>query len=116
MGAARTRKRIADIIENIGRIETFIQGMSRAAFEQDMKTALAVERCLLIISEAAVRLGDDEAALMPDVPWPDVRGMGNHLRHAYDRLDADTLWATIERDLRPLRAACEQALRDTDDQ
>ena len=27
-------------------------------------------------------------------PWRDIRGMGNRLRHAYDRLDHDIVWNT----------------------
>ena len=31
---------------------------------------------------------------MPDQPWSDIRGMGNPLRRAYDRVDVDILWRT----------------------
>jgi uncharacterized protein with HEPN domain len=41
---------------------------------------------------------------MPNQPWSDIRGMGNRLRHAYDRLDLDIVWNTAG-DLLPLLAA-----------
>ena len=63
--------------------------MDRQAFERDGKTRDAVERCLERICEAAHRLGGRAAQLMPNQPWSDIRGMGNRLRHAYDRLDLD---------------------------
>ena len=58
-----------------------------------------MERCLGRICEAAVRLGDQAALLMPDQPWSDIRGMGNRLRHAYDRLSLDIVWDVVQRDL-----------------
>jgi uncharacterized protein with HEPN domain len=78
--------------------------MDRQAFERDGKTRDAVERCLERICEAAHRLGGRAAQLMPNQPWSDIRGMGNRLRHAYDRLDLDIVWNTAG-DLLPLLAA-----------
>ena len=34
-------------------------------------------------------LGDQAGDLVPDHPWGDIRGMGNRLRHAYDRVSLD---------------------------
>jgi uncharacterized protein with HEPN domain len=113
MVSSRPKQRILDIVANIERIEAFTSQLSRAEYEADLRTVLAVERCLLIISEAAVKLGSEAESLMPKMPWEDIRGIGNQLRHGYDRLDADTLWSTIERDLQPLHAACLQAIKTT---
>ena len=61
------------------------------AFRQDPKTIAAVERKLQVISEAAVRLGEQAEALCPGLPWRDVREIGNWLRHQYDREDSSDL-------------------------
>jgi uncharacterized protein with HEPN domain len=50
------------------------------AFRQDLKTIAAVERKLLVISEAAIRLKEDASRLCPGLPWPEIRGIGNWLR------------------------------------
>jgi uncharacterized protein with HEPN domain len=71
--------------------------MDRQAFERDGKTRDAVERCLERICEAAHRLGGRAAQLMPNQPWSDIRGMGNRLRHAYDRLDLGDLLPRLRR-------------------
>jgi uncharacterized protein with HEPN domain len=76
-------------------------------FERD-----AVERCLERISEAAFRLGERAAELVPNQPWGDIRGMGNRLRHAYDRINLDVLWNTVQDSLPSLKADAEQALRN----
>jgi uncharacterized protein with HEPN domain len=49
---------LRDIIEAIISIEQFTAGIDLEAFRSDPKTVSAVERKILLISEAAVRLGD----------------------------------------------------------
>jgi len=51
------------------------------------------------------------ADLCPDIPWREVRGLGNRLRHDYDSIDLGRIWLLIERDLPPLKTACRAALR-----
>lgn len=62
------------------------------------------------ISEAAKKLGTLAKQLAPDQPWRDIRGIGNRLRHEYDKIDRRQIWATVANDLAPLRAACKQAI------
>jgi uncharacterized protein with HEPN domain len=79
--------------------------MDLEAFRADSKTVAAVERKLLVISEAAIRLGEHAQTLCPGLPWNNIRGIGNWLRHQYDRVDVDTVWNTVTEDLPSLRAA-----------
>jgi uncharacterized protein with HEPN domain len=101
---------LADIIENAERVEIYLAGMDRQAFERDGKTRDAVERCLERICEAAHRLGRRATELMPSQPWGDIRGMGNRLRHAYDRLDLDIVWNTARDRLPALATDARRAL------
>ena len=87
-----------DIYEAIQSIERFILGMDFSIFKADEKTNAAVERKLLLLSEAARRLGDDAEKLCPGIPWNNIRGIGNWLRHQYDRVDPSVIWLTVERD------------------
>ncbi len=41
----------------------------------------------------------------------DIRGLGNRLRHGYDRLDLDVLWHTVCHELPELAAAVRQTLQ-----
>ncbi len=68
-------------------------------------------RCLERVCEAAHRLGDLAPVLMPDEPWADIRGMGNKLRHAYDNISIDVIWATVHQRLPSLEAAARGALK-----
>ena len=84
--------------------------MDLEAYRQDARTQAAVERKMLVISESAVRLGSAAEILCPGVPWRDIRGIGNWLRHQYDRVNAETVWNTVTDDLPPLKAAVEKAI------
>jgi uncharacterized protein with HEPN domain len=75
-----------------------------------LKTYDAVERCLERISEAANKLGTAAESLCPGVPWPQIRGIGNRLRHEYDRIDGVRIWFMVERDLAPLKLAIQAVL------
>src|SRR5258708_33709487 len=103
-------QRFGDIIENIERIRRFTAGMDLQAFAANEQTTLAVKYSLLVISEAAVKLSVLAADLCPDIPWREIRGLGNRLRHDYGSIDIVRIWLLLERNLPPLKSACLQAL------
>jgi uncharacterized protein with HEPN domain len=101
---------LRDILDGIDMIVEFVRGMDLETFREDPKTVAAVERKLPLISEAAVRLGDDAERLCPGLPWHNIRGMGNWLRHRYDRVDVEAVWNTVADDLPTLRSGVLRAL------
>jgi uncharacterized protein with HEPN domain len=104
-------QRFSDIIENIERIDRFTAGQDLQGFATNEQAVLAVKYALLIISEAATKLGDVAADLCPDIPWREIRGLGNRLRHGYDSIDSVRIWLLLERNLPPLKIACRAALQ-----
>jgi uncharacterized protein with HEPN domain len=104
--SSRPETRFLDIIENIRLIQTYVAGMDRAAFDADSRTRDAVERCLERVSEAASKLGPQAEILAPGPLWPDVRGLGNVPRHAYDRVDPAKIWKIITNDLPTHHGQC----------
>jgi uncharacterized protein with HEPN domain/predicted nucleotidyltransferase len=87
---------LQDILNSIDMIVQFVQGMDLREYREDPKTVAAVERKLLPISEAATRLGEDADRLCPGLPLHNIRGIGNWLRHRYDRVDVETVWNTVD--------------------
>ena len=101
---------LADIVENARRAAEYIAGMDRDAFASDGRTRDAVERCLERVCEAAFRLREQATELIPSQPWADIRGLGNQLRHAYNRINLETVWNTASVRLPSLRADAERVL------
>ncbi len=101
---------LADIVENAEQVERYIAGMDRQAFERNGLARDGVERCLERVCEAAHRLGKRAAELMPGQPWADIRGMGNRLRHAYDRVSLNVVWNAAHHDLPGLTADARRVL------
>lgn len=108
-------RRFRDILDEIDRIERFTEGMDRQAFAADERTVYAVKHGLLVISEAARKLGTVAPRLAAATPWPEIRALGNRLRHEYEVIKVERIWLMIERDLPPLRSACVGALADLAD-
>jgi uncharacterized protein with HEPN domain len=101
---------LEDILEHIGHIETFLEGKSPVDLAKDQRTVFACQYALLIISEAAKRLGSKAEELCPGFPWRDIRGIGNRLRHAYDMLDHALIWKVYQDDLPSLKIGVANAL------
>lgn len=72
-------------------------------FEDILENILRIERY-------TAKIGDEAENLCPGVPWAQLRGLGNFLRHEYDRVDPDRMWLMVERDLDPLKTAVEATL------
>jgi uncharacterized protein with HEPN domain len=112
MPSSDPARRLRDIVQAIDDIEGFARGVSEAdELQRNRLVARAVERCLQIISEAATKLGAEAEVLCPGQPWADIRGIGNHLRHAYDAINPSVVWHAIREELPALRRACEDALK-----
>lgn len=89
------------------------------AIYQDLLIRSAIERQLLVISEAAIRMHKIEPTagptLAPDIDWPGIRGIGNFIRHKYDDLDASVLADVLLNRLENLRVAAECAVKRLSD-
>ena len=102
--------RLTDIIEAIELINAEMAGISLRAFEPDKRKRWIVERGIEIISEASRHLGDELKARHPEIPWHKVAGIGNVLRHDYQRVAHDVLWNVVNNDLSALESVCREEL------
>jgi len=87
-----------------------MQGKKRADIDADRQLNLALVRLLEIIGEAAARTSEEERALYPKIPWPEIVSLRNRLIHGYDSVDFDILWNVITKDLPPLIEKLEQII------
>ncbi len=101
---------LLDILESCQAIQAFLVGFTITAYQADRKTRRPVEREFQILTEAAYRLGDQATVFCPSVDWRGVRGLGNFLRHEYDKVDDSILWDAVQTKLPHLQMAVQQAL------
>ena len=100
-----------DILDNARSVLTYTEGMTYAQYLTNPLVRDGSERCLARISEAAVKLGPFAPDLLPKHDWTGIRGIGNLLRHDYDKLNIDKIRQIIEHKLQPLIIDIEVAMR-----
>jgi uncharacterized protein with HEPN domain len=91
--------RLTDIIEAIERIHAVLGDTPLDVFEADWQRQWLVERGVEIISESSRHLTDELKARHPEIPWEKVAGIGNVLRHNYERIAAPVIWKLAQADL-----------------
>jgi len=102
--------RLIDIIEAVDLIRSEMAGVTLQSLESNKRKRWLVERGIEIISDASRHLNDELKARHPEIPWSKVDGIGNVLRHEYERVAYDVLWRLVRDDLPPLESACREEL------
>jgi uncharacterized protein with HEPN domain len=97
-----------DVLQAIANIEADTAGLDFERFAADRRTRQLVERNLEIISEASRRIPDSSKATEPDVPWREIAGIENVLRHDYGQVKPEILWGVCTRRLAALKAAVQR--------
>ncbi len=90
---------IGDMLEAIGKVETYTKGLSQDQFQIDTKTKDAVIYNLEIIGEAASRLPTEFKNQCAEVEWNKIIGLRNRIVHAYFGIDLQIVWNVLQRDL-----------------
>ena len=94
---------LLDILDAIGQIETYLEGIAYDCFRQDRMRRDAVVRQLEIIGEASRDLSQAFLNRHPEIPWQDIIGMRHKIAHDYFIVDIRVVWDTAKNDLAPLR-------------
>jgi uncharacterized protein with HEPN domain len=95
---------VAHILEAMSNIELDTEGYDFAKFRKDRRARQLVERNLEILSEASRRLPEELKEREHEIPWRQIAGIGNILRHEYHHTYPSVLWDTCQKDLQPLKA------------
>lgn len=111
MPPASLHDRLGHILKSIMLIQGYWAGKSYADFERSEPLRAATERHLLIISEAIRHVPDEQRAAYPQIPWRDIAGIGNILRHGYDLIDPKRIWDVVQYDLDSLETAIRSILQ-----
>lgn len=98
---------LADILQAARLVQDFATGVAAEAFFEDPLRQSAILRQLEITGEATKRLSEAFRSSHPEIPWRNMAGMRDVLIHAYDHVDLEEVWKTVERDIPRLIALIE---------
>ena len=93
------------ILDAIEGIDQAVRGKTLGDFDGDWLLRHGVQRAIEIISEAARRIPPELQARQPNIPWAQIMGIGNVLRHEYHRVSDTLIWNVVQEYLPPLKAA-----------
>lgn len=113
MFSERLGQRLADILENIVRIENHVRGATKTKFLDDDLLNDGVERCLERIAEAARKIGDHFDDQYTDINFPALRRLGSILRHDYDTIRPELIWDFVKNELPKLKEMAESEIKVT---
>jgi uncharacterized protein with HEPN domain len=97
--------RVHDMLESIRGIEKAVAGKTFRNYERFWVLRSALERGIEVVSEASRHLGREFKFQHNDVRWKDIAGIGNILRHEYQRVDGQMIWNAVKDDLPALKDA-----------
>ena len=101
-----------EILVTIAGVEAAVERHNSASFDKEWFLQRGVERGLEIVSEAVRHLPESLLASRPEISWPDIRAIGNLIRHEYHRVESKVIWSVVTDDLPTLRNAIEAMRRN----
>ena len=108
MARRRIEPILVEMLDALDGIDAATSGKTIDDFRGNWLLRRGVERGMEIISEASRHIPDDLLKVAPDIPWKQIRGIGNALRHEYHRTSDSIIWAVVTDNLPSLRQAVEQ--------
>lgn len=77
----------------------FARGRTRDDLSTDRQLVLSLVKSIEIIGEAAARVSQETRENHPEIPWPKIIAMRNHLVHAYFEINLTRVWDTVQNDV-----------------
>lgn len=93
---------VSDMIHAIESIESY-HVFSLEAFLDDEKTQDAIMFNIIILGEAANRIGQEFQEKHPEIPWSSIIGTRNVIVHGYDQIKLQIVWDILTKDLSSLK-------------
>jgi uncharacterized protein with HEPN domain len=108
MAKPASKERIEHILEAIGLIRTFVEGLNEHEFAANLQVQSAVQFQFAVIGEAVNHIDRDILNKYP-YPWHIPRAFRNFIIHAYHGIKPERIYYAT-RDLEPLEGVLKQML------
>jgi uncharacterized protein with HEPN domain len=105
--------RLLHIRDEIDGIASALRNVTFAQYRESYTLRRAAERAVQIVSEAVKSLPHGMLAKHPEAPWNAIIGIGNILRHEYQRVDDRRLWDIVTVHLPQLRPVIVAMIAET---
>lgn len=115
MNSRSAQFRLEDIIKAIDNAQLILDSADFAEYQRDVAKRMGVERCIEIISEASRHVPQELMQRHPEIPWPEIRGIGNILRHHYQHVSDLIIWRAARKSLPELRIVIADFLAENPD-
>jgi uncharacterized protein with HEPN domain len=102
------------ILDAIKHFRIVLGSADVAELAVDLTRRYAAERCIEIISEASRRIPDEWKSRHPAIPWSDIAGIRNVLRHNYEEVNLQIIVKLRNQPLEDLAAAVSALLNEID--
>jgi len=106
---------IDDILESIGFVEMYLEGMDLADFGSDRKTIDAVVRNFEIIGEASKYIPVEVKERHSQIDWPGIVGLRNRIAHEYFDVSPSIIWEIAKSELPALKKQIKRVIAVTEE-
>ncbi len=90
---------LLDILQAARRAQEFAAGSTQDGFLEKLQVQASLLYQLVIIGAGVRRLSNEFREANGELPWREIAGMRDHLVLAYDAVDLEEVWNTIQVDL-----------------
>ena len=105
---------LLDIFNAIQRIKLFTTNLTQEQLRANEEKQSAILYQIIVVGEATKRLYTEFRAANPHIPWKAIAGMRDILAHQYDRVNFNTLWDVVQRDIVELEEMLSPLLPNVD--
>ncbi len=90
---------LLDILQAARLARDFAAGLTHDSFLEKRQIQASILYQLVVIGEGVRRLSGNFRDAHGDMAWREIAGMRDHLVHAYDAIDLEEVWNTLQVDL-----------------
>lgn len=94
---------LGDVLDAILRIESYVNGVNKESFLENLMMQDAVMHQIEIVGEASNDISDEFQEKYSDLPWMQMRAIRNKIVHDYRGINLNIIWETVQNDLPALR-------------